>query len=145
MVTKKLHDDETSKLIIDTTLVTDVCTLRYKLNYLEVYGRLIDNNDLIIIKRYKELNDNTINACINTITYYANKEMRLMMDNDKEKYKLTEEVFIPEIYIATTYLHRYFSQTQYNMKKAKCCFYGIMRGEDRNEKQIFLFIQIKSF
>ena len=78
MVTKKLNDDETSKLIIDTTLVTDVCiesiTLRYKLNYLKVYGRLIGNNDLITIKRYKELNDNTINACIATMTYYANKE-----------------------------------------------------------------------
>ena len=136
-----MNDDETSKLVIDTTLVTDVCkesiALRYKLNYLEVYGRLIGNNDLITIKRYKELNDNTINACINTITYYANKEMRLMMDNDKEKYKLTEEVFIPEVYIATTYLHRYFSPTHYDMKKAKCCFYGIMRGEDRNENQIF--------
>ena len=81
---------ETSKLIIDTTLVTDVCiesiTLRYKLNFLKVYGRLIGNNDLITIKRYKELNDNTINACIATMTYYANKEMRLMKDkNNAEK------------------------------------------------------------
>ena len=138
---KKLHDDETSKLIIDTTLVTDVCiesiTLRYKLNYLEVYGRLIGNNDLITIKRYKELNDNTINASIATMTYYANKEMRLMNDNNNAEKYVSEEVFIPEVYIATTYLHRYFSSTQYDMKKAKLCFYGITRGEDRNENQIF--------
>ena len=101
--------------MIDTTLVTDVCiesiALRYKLNYLEVYGRLIDNNDLITMHRYKELNDNTINACIDTMTYYANKEMRFMKDNNNAEKYLSEEVFILEVYIATTYLHRYFSQT----------------------------------
>ena len=138
---KKLKDVETSKLIIDTTLVTDVCiesiTLRYQLNYLEVYGRLIGINDLIKMHRYKELNDNTINACIATMTYYANKETRLMKDNNNSENKLSEEVFIPEVYIATTYLHRYFSPTQYDMKKAKCCFYGITRGDDRYENQIF--------
>ena len=77
------------------------------------------------------------------MTYYANKEMRFMKNNNNEEKYLSEEVFTPEVYIATTYLHRYFSPTYYDMKKAKCCFYGITKA--KIVMKIKFFIQIKSF
>lgn len=119
----------------------DIClnsyTLSYKLSYKEVYGRLLGNDKLVPEGRFKELNDSLINAAIRTICHYAIQENRLgQNDNETEDSK---DMIYPEVYVATTYLHRYFSKDHFDMNKAMRCFYQISRNENRDVNPGYFF------
>ena len=123
--------------------IEDVCLeskmLKYQLNYTEVYGRLLGNDELVGDKREKELNDEIINASISTMTHYAYKEIWSMNEETSNENSQSEEMNVPEVYIATTFLHRYFSEENlFNMNNTKLCFYGISRGDDGRDNPNFL-------
>lgn len=108
----------------------DIClqsiSLGYKLSYVEVYGRLLGNDELVTNRRYKELNDTIINAVIKQLSYQCIKT-------------ISSTTTYPRVYIATTYLHRYFERKTMDLKNAMLCFYQISRGEDRRENPQFFY------
>ena len=108
----------------------DICiqsiSLGYKLSYTEVYGRLLGVDKLVTNRRYKELNDSLINAAIKILSFHCVKNA-------------TNDMKYPQVYIATTYLHRYFERKPIDLKHAMLCFYQISRGENRQDNPQFFF------
>ena len=57
------------------------------------------------------------------MTHYTYKEIWSMNEETSNENSQSEEMNVPEVYIATTFLHRYFSEkTVFNMNNAKFYF-----------------------
>ena len=88
-------------------------------------------------ERYMELNDSIINAVIKSMTIDT-METTINRDdiNDDD---IGKNINYPTVYVATTFLHRYFQDSNFDMNQARLCFYQISRGEERVDNPGFFF------